>query len=468
MDNWFDCEHPRLVKNKYTGELVQVSCGLCPACQVRKILRWQGALIRESLCHRYTFFITLTYSDKYLPIINLKEYDPKKEFYDSYKYYSEKSEEYLQFLDFQLPYAPSADAQRFIKRLRKYLSISCPECKIRYFIHSDYGSTLFRPHWHGLLWFDSDTLAGELEQVVSRCWSFYDSSDKSFEPFGRIDCQLARNAASYVSAYVQTVADLPAIYSYRDFKPRALHSIFPPLGSQLPTLETDIEIIRNGLTTVTQQDSTTHEFRRVPLSPTLVRRFFPAVPSFFSLTRNERLQIYSIFSKYVFEDVEVRRILLFNELQSNSFLRDYVTLNQKITATQTVAKLDRIHYAVKRLVSNCICFDISVSDYDLFIEKYFANRSRESLNKQLDYEQNFHLHSFADSVDLNEVLDIAVSKNQRHLTSLINKPHTNGVTPFDIDTEYFMNMRRKFQKLIKRKCDNAYLEKHPEYKKFHN
>ena len=61
------CEHPKLVKNKYTGKDIFVRCGKCLSCQRSRQAAWISKLQKESKCHLFTYVIHLDYDDSHLP-----------------------------------------------------------------------------------------------------------------------------------------------------------------------------------------------------------------------------------------------------------------------------------------------------------------------------------------------------------------------------------------------------------------
>lgn len=104
---------------------VTVPCGHCPQCRSLRRLQWTFRLEQESLVHRFSYFITLTYSDKFLPN------------------------------DKQL-YKP--DFQEFVKRLRSYMCRKFAKGhwkdfqSPKYFGCGEYGDTFGRCHFHCILY----------------------------------------------------------------------------------------------------------------------------------------------------------------------------------------------------------------------------------------------------------------------------------------------------------------------------
>lgn len=106
------------------------------------------------------------------------------------------------------------DQNLFFKRLRKLIAEKYDE-KICYYLVSEYGGRTYRPHWHGILFFNSDALTSSICELVSKSWSY-----------GRTDCSLSRgSAAGYVASYINSFVDLPDFFSrHKEIKPRSYHS----------------------------------------------------------------------------------------------------------------------------------------------------------------------------------------------------------------------------------------------------
>lgn len=455
IDNWFDCEHPQLVNNKYTGQQIQVPCGHCVACKNKHMNRWVAPLYREATQWKYVFFVTLTYNNRFLPRVDLRNYRINSKDLDNYIKYAEKSKEYLEFIDYKLPYCPSRDIQLFIKRLRQSLFHSTGERgTIRYFFSSDYGSTTFRPHWHGLIFTNSERFASAAGAFVLRSWSLYSRSRHKSYSIGRIEVEPAISAGKYVSKYLQVVDKLPAIYQFKDFRTRSFHSSNPPIGSNLVYRESFDEIVRGGLTNITIYDVQSFHWKSVPLSQTYLRRLFPVIPAFLRLSRVSRLELYRIMYDVCDLTPRQRRGDLRRKLATNSFFHDYIyQYDSELTFHQVSDKLDRLFYTWSRLYFNAQSLNMSVLDYDLAIETYLVNRYKNSLKKQFEYEDRFML-KYSDIDKLAKVIDI--SRND------------GTVKPRVFDKEFFLSCDVRYNRSIKRKCDNSYLEKHPEFKQFHS
>lgn len=261
------CQHPRTVINKYTHEPVVVSCGSCPSCVLRRSGIQTNLLTTYSAQFRYVYFVTLTYAPQFLPTlevsvaetctddiadvsvfpdisdldagdpntylfgfrsvprsasVKLKSSTVERTFKDpEVKFtYPMKSKDLLSILGKinhnvpnRIPYVCNRDLDLFLKRLRSYY----PDEKLRYYAVSEYGPTSFRPHWHLLLFSNSERFSQTVLENVSKAWSY-----------GRCDASLSRGfAAPYVASYVNSFVALPDFYTQmpKVVRPKSFHSI---------------------------------------------------------------------------------------------------------------------------------------------------------------------------------------------------------------------------------------------------
>lgn len=261
------CQNPRTVTNKYTHEPVVVPCGHCPSCILRRSAIQTNLLTTYSSQFRYVYFATLTYAPCFLPTLevsvvetctddiadvpcvpNIDELDAgdpntylfgfrsvprtasvkvknstvERTFKDpEIRFaYPMKSKELLSILGKinhnvpnRIPYVCNRDLDLFLKRLRSYY----PDEKLRYYAVSEYGPTSYRPHWHLLLFSNSDRFSQTVCENVSKAWSY-----------GCCDVSLSRGfAASYVASYVNSFVALPDFYTQmpKVVRPKSFHSI---------------------------------------------------------------------------------------------------------------------------------------------------------------------------------------------------------------------------------------------------
>lgn len=261
------CQNPRTVVNKYTHEPVVVSCGSCPSCVLRRSGIQTNLLTSYSAQFRYVYFVTLTYAPCFLPTLevsvvetctddiadvsvvpdinDLDARDPNTYLFgfrsvprsasvklknstvertfkdpDVMFSYPMTPKELLSILNKvkhnvlnRIPYVCNRDLDLFLKRLRSYY----PDEKLRYYAVSEYGPTSYRPHWHLLLFSDSERFSKTVLENVSKAWSY-----------GRCDASLSRGfAAPYVASYVNSFVSLPTFFTEmpRLLRPKSFHSI---------------------------------------------------------------------------------------------------------------------------------------------------------------------------------------------------------------------------------------------------
>lgn len=116
-----------------------------------------------------------------------------------------------------IPFLNYVDVQNYIKRLRKHLFQKLGSYEtLHFYAVGEYGPIHFRPHYHLLLFTNSD----EVAEVLRHC------HDKSWK-LGRSDFQRsAGGACSYVASYVNSLCSAPLLYrSCRAFRPRSRASI---------------------------------------------------------------------------------------------------------------------------------------------------------------------------------------------------------------------------------------------------
>ena len=116
-----------------------------------------------------------------------------------------------------IPFLNYVDVQNYIKRLRKYLYKQLGSYETLHFYAVDeYGPVHFRPHFHLLLFTNSNEVSAVLRQCHYKSWKF-----------GRSDFQRsAGGAASYVSSYINSLSAAPLLYrSCRAFRPRSRASV---------------------------------------------------------------------------------------------------------------------------------------------------------------------------------------------------------------------------------------------------
>lgn len=131
--------------------------------------------------------------------------------------YGENGELSDRYGDNLIPFLNYVDVQNYIKRLRKHLFQKLGSYEtLHFYAVGEYGPVHFRPHYHILLFTNSNEVAKVLRQCHDKSWKF-----------GRSDFQRASGGAgSYVASYINSLCSSPLLYrSCRAFKPRSRASV---------------------------------------------------------------------------------------------------------------------------------------------------------------------------------------------------------------------------------------------------
>lgn len=148
------------IKPRYPDGLL-VPCGKCIACRIKRRQEWSTRMLHEMEAHDDSVFLTLTYSDNFLPDrASLRK----------------------------------RDCQLFYKRLRKSLG----NRRIRYFGCGEYGDTSGRPHYHHIIF--GLSLRPNDRQMVMDAWPYTDWTIPviSQKSFGLVEPDSIRYVAQYV------------------------------------------------------------------------------------------------------------------------------------------------------------------------------------------------------------------------------------------------------------------------------
>lgn len=130
-------------------------CGKCLHCKINNRRVWTHRLLLEQRCHTYSCFVTLTYSDEFLPPGG--NLDP-------------------------------AALTNYLKRLRYHC-----EKEFRYFAVGEYGTQSDRPHYHLALF----GLGEHHSNAIERSWY------KGKIPIGHVHVgDLTQQSAAYIVGYV--------------------------------------------------------------------------------------------------------------------------------------------------------------------------------------------------------------------------------------------------------------------------
>lgn len=317
----FTCFNPQRVKNPYTGEIFYTSCNHCIACLNAKATKYSLRVENEVSQNKYSIFFTLTYSNYEIPriISSVKTHVfangvevPRLFVHSNYDYVDglcqrvafgrsldcKKPVEYpiiqndelsRQFDDMPfIAIVSRSDIQKFLKRLRNRLKFRYEnekDRKFRYFIASEYGPKTFRPHYHGILFTDSDRLATDIETLIRESWPF-DSPDRH-----KISI-VSSGAPQYVANYINSVANLPQILQTPAFRPFVLQSKNPLIGYKKENRKTVRERVYKSDFEEYRVDERTGETVVSVYPKQVLNKFFYDFPFSFDLSVADRVSLY--------------------------------------------------------------------------------------------------------------------------------------------------------------------------------
>lgn len=448
MATVFTCEHPVKIRNKYTNEIQYVPCGKCACCRSRRSTFWTAKLNRESECHPYVIFGSLTYSPEFLPVLEQRFVDGDVYFEDGS--FSISNNELTDYLDYDskkyielnkgfLPYLRFSDAQGFVKRVRERIrSNGSGEERgsryLRYFLCGEFGETKLRPHFHFLFFTRSKWFAENAEAVIASCWST-DGRFVDKKQLGRVDVQLVRNSASsYVASYLTCVDSLPKVYTFRQLRPRAIFSKHPPLGSLFGKSEEIRSLFDSGSVTRSVRKEGVGVLQCV-LPKDVSDRLYPRIQGFGRMAVDDLRRIYRFADQFVTEGFDEFFFHVKKLADSNLFVSPYfkklLVQNDKTVHDSTL----RVFLStIKRFAYQAMIFDISQDDYFDKIVSFWCRRDMELLKYQCLWQQDLsfrdkNLREFSqfgydlvfldkarDSINLNVLSDYVQQKDFNSLS----------------------------------------------------
>lgn len=159
------CVEPKTIRKN--GYLQHVPCGACSFCLQAKRDDWSFRIGREFQSSKAASFITLTYSDENVPMVDCTVGDDEETIW-------------------HLPSLVKRDLQLFIKKLRKFdfkarstvpmkgitiidkkiARISLKTHPIKYYAVGEYGSKTDRPHYHAIVF----NMEKETTESIANIW----------------------------------------------------------------------------------------------------------------------------------------------------------------------------------------------------------------------------------------------------------------------------------------------------------
>ncbi len=343
MEVFSHCLNPQKIFNRYTRHWEIVPCGECYACKNKSASVITKRVEKEIRSHKFSYMFTLTYSNEFIPRMELLQdkkgtyqirptgrladfYKSTPLFYsddDKFRHKSDKIK--VESLDNSfIPHieqddvigefgvCSKRDIQLFFKRLRKRIheieKNTGESMPIRYFIASEYGPRTLRPHYHGILFFDSEKLTHFIQGTIVKSWGLSQrlpgKANKSrFRPFADINRTIGYikpcdpNTAYYVADYVSSNDNLPTVLQHPLTRPFRLGSQSPLIGSFKDLRQEMLQDVAGGVAThvIERIDKTAQcvEYVDIPYSKGDISSVFLKCKEFYALSSATKSAIYS-------------------------------------------------------------------------------------------------------------------------------------------------------------------------------
>lgn len=311
------CFNPTHFFNKSLGKDFLVPCGKCLYCRTHKDSKYSMLSTLEMQNNKYALFFTLTYDNENVPCYYFSDdsYSYSKDFIRVYSNRDGSSLDIFtrDFNNFKtsvfniprgaaFPFVSRSDVQKFLKRLRINIVRTLKRnVQIRYLITAEYGPKTFRPHYHGIIYFnDSDLLTKTtvshvlntslLSALIAKSWPFADY------------CRTAKyativdgGASNYVSSYASSSCNLPRFLQYPETRPfTPAHSTrFGFSASQKAEIYQNVS---NGDYQLHRTDVKTKNVTHVPISSQNRSRLFPRFPLYSRLPAQVQQYLLSVCS----------------------------------------------------------------------------------------------------------------------------------------------------------------------------
>lgn len=156
--------------------------------------------------------------------LQLQEYNRHRKLYEK-KYCKTNFRHHDGFVSL----APKRDLELFLLKLKNFAVRKCDGATFRYFAVPDYGTNGLSPHWHILLFTDSDRLAQSFLSNVYNYGTFKRPSP-SAEFIHKMWCygvtntsRVLKSCASYVASYINSPSNFPVLLR-STIKQRSYHS----------------------------------------------------------------------------------------------------------------------------------------------------------------------------------------------------------------------------------------------------
>lgn len=374
LGNIQGCFNPRRIINPYTDEVMYTECRKCPACRNRYAKNWSERVSNECKFHRYSMFVTLTYSNDNLPRFSMVWNDAL----DNYQMLSNRDCDVDKSLPEEfngtshrmvhdtkdgVPYVCRYDVVTFFKRLRSRIDYSFKinsvneNKQIRYFVCAEYSPRGLRPHYHAIIWFDSAYIASEFGTLLSKSWSH-----------GIVDYSLVNSSApQYVAKYVACNTGLPEVLQLESTRTFHLQSKNPCIGYSKADKEELFKNVIYGTYGHLESDVASKSTVYVQPPRSLEMRYFPKCRGWRTISYFEKLRVYSFAVD--FENL-------------NGYLPDSSVLHERFDSAVDL-------HAALACYRFCKQYQSTPELYLMYLDRYYSNKELYHLRLQYEYQMKY-------------------------------------------------------------------------------
>lgn len=462
------CLNPQSVFNKYLGRYIMVPCGKCAACQPNKGISWTERLEYERKHHEHCYFITLTYSDAFLPLIVRQPYMFNDEL-DLAVHTVDSLKDTYYFNDLLLKFPDNDEVFSF--NYRKYRGIPCLCHKdiskfiqavkvfykgtpFKFFYAGEYGPTGYRPHYHVLIF--CDQMLFESPAVFNSLWSSWlireiptitESAVKSIRlglrpnnPLGRIDCQpVVTSSSAYVAQYLNCTSHLPAVLSEKPFRPFHGQSRRELLGlSEYSDSQLAQTFYGSSVSYIDVSDYAVKvSFKRLPSF--LLNRLFPRLDGASSWSAYDVMRLVCACTPYVRKNSTkdfLNEYLCVSPFHPAAFIINKYVGSDEVSFDSRRNKLLRALAFARGIIRLCHCYHCGIDGVLATVFTAHSNLELLKLKEFYELQQELFNDNGLDSrfcASLYDLRNSDGSLNSRYLSRL-------GLTPHSF--VYFSNFKR--------------------------
>lgn len=284
-----------------------------------------------------------------------------------------------------IPFLNYVDVQNYIKRLRKHLFLKLGSYEpLHFYAVGEYGPVHFRPHYHLLLFTNSEKVAEVLRYCHAKSWNL-----------GRSDFQRAAGgSSSYVASYVNSFSSAPLLYrSCRAFRPRSRASLgFFEKGCDFVEDENPYAQIEQKIDSVV--NGRIYNFSGISVRSTPPMSYIRTLLPRFSSARNDDSTAIARILRAVHRTPQRIAKYGFIDYKQDSILSLVRTYYRYLKANPILTDDDKIILHASRCLTR---FCNSSSDVD--IESYINKLYRLFLYVS-KFFRNWHLPSFGSDISI--------------------------------------------------------------------